>query len=216
MLSEERKREIEEILKNTRFPIPPEVSCRKEFLSNGQVIYVFRHEDLGDVGRLLILPNDGESQFVFEVTGFEDDPMIVQKKAIIDPISKDIFSLMISLLGEGKGTLKPYSVPPQRKTIEAEHITCAKCGVLVALIIYAPDAVTRASLEDYAGIMFPKVKELNVSTWVLGKEQEVVADNQYVSQFLSLKIWPERKPVWYILATEMDDILEPLVEKHCE
>jgi hypothetical protein len=28
----------------------------------------------------------------------------------------------------------------------------------------------RASLEYHTGIMFPKVKELNVPTWVLGKE----------------------------------------------
>ena len=111
MISKERKREIEEKFKNTRFPIPPEVSCHKEFLSNGQVIYVFRHEDLGDVGRLLILPNDGESQFVFEVTGFEDDPMIVQKKAILGPISKDIFTLMISLLGETVGLQRPHRTP---------------------------------------------------------------------------------------------------------
>ena len=96
-----------------------------------------------------------------------------------------------------------------------EHITCSKCGVLVALIVYAPDATTGVALEDYASITFFKVKELNVPTWVLGKEQDVIVDNQCISQFPSLKIWPEREPVWFILGTEMDDLLEPLVENHC-
>ena len=215
MISEERKLKLSEKTKNLKFPIPPEVSCRKEVLFDGQSVYVFRHEDIGDFGQMLILPNAGESQFVFEVIGDEDDPMLEKKKAILDPIAKDIVSQMESILGKGEAAAKPYETPPQSQTIEVEHITCSKCGVLVALIVYAPDATTGVALEDYASITFFKVKELNVPTWVLGKEQDVIVDNQCISQFPSLKIWPEREPVWFILGTEMDDLLEPLVENHC-
>ncbi len=216
MISEERKRELNEKTKNLKFPIPPEVSCRKETLSDGQAVYVFRHEDMGDFGRMLILPNAGESQFVFEVIGDEDNLMLEKKKAILDPIAKDIVSQMESILGKGKSTAKSYETPSENQTIEAEHITCSKCEALVALIVYAPDATTEAALEDYTSIMFSKIRELNVPTSVLGKEQDVIVDNQCLAQFPSLKIWPEREPVWFILGTEMDNILEPLVENHCK
>ena len=215
MISEERKLKLSEKTKNLKFPIPPEVSCRKESLPNGHAVYVFRHKDIGDFGRMFILPNAGESQFVFEVIGDEDDPMLEKKKAIFDPIAKDIVSQMESILGKGKSTAKPYETPLQSQEIEAEHITCSKCEALVALIVYAPDATTGAALEDHANIIFPKVKEFNVPTWVLGKEQDVIVDNHCVAQFPSLKIWPEREPVWFILGTEMDDFLEPLIENHC-
>jgi hypothetical protein len=179
------------------------------------MVYIFRHKDLGDIGRMFILPHGEQSQFVYEVTGDEDDPMTQQRRAIFEPIFHDIHAQMASTLGEGKGTPKPYQTPIQTQTINAEHITCSKCDVLVALIVYASQATTGASLEDHARMMFSKAKELNVPAWVLGKEKEVLVNNLYVSQFLSLKFWPIREPVRYILATEMDDILCPLVEKHC-
>lgn len=64
-------------------------------------------------------------------------------------------------------------------------------------------------------MIFSKAKEFNVPAWVLGEERDVVVNNQYVSEFLSLKFWPEREPSRIMLETEMDDILCPLVENHC-
>ena len=118
-ISEKRKSELREKTKNLQLPIPPEVSCRKEILPNGQVGYIFRHEELGDVGRLFILPNSGESQFIYEVTGDEDDPMTAQRKAVFEPITRAISAQMISILGKGKGkVVKPYKMPPQTLTLK--------------------------------------------------------------------------------------------------
>ncbi len=73
MISAERKRELAEKVKGLNFPLPSTVSMRKEILENGHIVYLFRHEDLGDFGRMFIVPNEGESQYVFEVIGNEDD-----------------------------------------------------------------------------------------------------------------------------------------------
>ncbi len=141
--------------------------------------------------------------------------MIPQRKAIFEPIAHAISDQMEAIFGKGKGTVKPYDSPQQRHTFEAECIPCPKCDAMVAFLVYAPEADTAASLEDYARLGFAKAKEFDVPAWVLGKEQDVLVNNQYEGRFLSLKIWPERGLVKYILGTEMDDLLCPLVENHC-
>jgi hypothetical protein len=214
MISKERKRELAEMAKNLKLPLPPEVSCWKEILSTRQTVYMFRHQDFGDLGRMLIFQNKGESQCVFEVIGDEDDPMTAQRKTIFEPIAHDMSDFMEATIGKGTGTIKSYETPAQSQMFEAERITCRKCGTLVAFIVYSSDD-TRASLEDNARFGFAKAKEFNVPTWVIGEESDVVVNNQYVSRFLSLKVWPEREPMRLMLGTELDDLLCPLVEDHC-
>eukprot|EP01035_Chromulina_nebulosa_P021679 gene21679-28054_t len=201
MISEERQRELTKIAKGMKPFLPPNVTCHREFQSNGKPFYLFKHAELGTLGRMFIMPNGNESQFMFDVMGEEDDPFIEQKKG----------------LGKGKGTVKPINLPSQIHTIKAEHITCKTCDALVAVIVYAEEATTAAELADHATIFYKKAKELNVPTWVLGKE--MVSDivfMTYFSIFNTLKIWPEREEPRLLSEMEIDDLLFPLVEYHCE
>ena len=51
------------------------VNATKTLLPDGRS-YVFRHRDLGELGRLLIVPrSNGENQLLFEAVGDPDDPM---------------------------------------------------------------------------------------------------------------------------------------------
>lgn len=214
MISEKRKQELAEKIKGRGLPLPPEVSCRKEILPTGKPFYIFRHVELGDLGRMLIVPNGNESQFMFEVTGEEDDPMTDQKKAVFEPIAHDIGNLMESILGKGKGTFKPYKSPEQRQEFIGERIMCKKCDTTVAFLVYAPPNATESTLQDYGRIGFAKGKEFGVQTWVISEEDLV--NNQGMPRLLTLKVFPERETTKPMLASELDDILCPLVEYHCK
>ncbi len=217
MISEERQRELTKVAKGMKPFLPQNVTCHKEFQSNGKPFYLFKHADLGTLGRMFIMPNGNESQFMFDVMGEEDDPFIEQKKAIFLPMSQDICEQMEKGLGKGKGTVKPIALPSQLHTIKAEHITCKTCDALVAVIVYAEEATTAAELADHATIFYKKAKELNVPTWVLGKEMvSDMVSMTYFSIFNTLKIWPEREEARLLSEMEIDDLLCPLVEYHCD
>jgi hypothetical protein len=77
-------------MQNTRksFSLPPNVSFRKERLSYGWA-YVFRHTELGELGRILLQGRpDGQTHVTCEVVGVPDDPMTAQRAAIFEPLSR--------------------------------------------------------------------------------------------------------------------------------
>ena len=41
--------------------------------------------------------------------------------------------------------------------------------------------------------MFPKVKETNVPTWIVGTEKEVTIDGKSAGEALVLKTWPVKE-----------------------
>jgi len=161
IVSNEQK--IEDKIKE--FSLPPEVSWQKEIAN--QPKYVFRHEGLGDIGRLTIFQNGKDSQLMFEVIGDEDDPMTDQRKAIFGPISRNMSDFMESVFGRGTAALKPFETPHQGQPFMGERIMCSKCDTTVAFLVYAPPDATEATLQDYARMGFAKGKEFDVPAWVI-------------------------------------------------
>lgn len=210
MISKEKKIEIK--LKD--FPLPLGISWRKEIAMTGKPIYVFRHDELGDIGRLIIFQSGEGCQLMFEVIGEEDDPTTDQRKAIFEPISQDVSDFMESVFGKGIGDLKPFEIPNQMQQFMGERIMCNKCDTTVAFLVYAPPNATEATLQDYARMGFAKGKEFKVPTWVISEEDMV--NNQKIPRVLTLKVFPEREVTKPMLANEFDDILCPLVEYHCK
>ena len=217
MISEKRKQELTKIAKGMNISLPEDVTCHRELQPNGKPFYLFKHVELGTLGRMFIMGNGNESQLMFDVMGEEDDPLTEKKKNLFLPITHMISEQMEKGLGAGKGTVKPMILPSNVRSIKAEHITCKTCHALVAVIVYAEEATTAAELIDHATFFHKKAKELNVPTWVLGKE--MVSDiylMQYHSIFLTLKMWPEREEARLMSEMAIDDLLCPLVEYHCE
>ena len=63
-----------------RFKLPPDVSFRKERLSYGWA-YVFRHTQLGELGRILLQGRpDGRTHVTCEVVGDPDHFFCSQKE----------------------------------------------------------------------------------------------------------------------------------------
>ena len=62
--------------------MPPEVSFRKERLA-GNWVYVFRHVQLGTLGRIVLQRRpDGNTQVSCEVVGNPEDPMSPDCRAV--------------------------------------------------------------------------------------------------------------------------------------
>jgi len=202
------------------FKLPPDVSFRKEFLS-GNWVYLFRHKDLGDLGRIILQGHpDGRTNVACEVVGDADDPMTEKRAAIFKPLGMELTRQMDRLTGgtgEEKGEEKSVSPPPHPaeplKRIASQLIQCERCGANVALLIFADDATDRGGLEDYARLMYPKVVELNLPTWVIGPPINGRPSPDSASEIL--KIWPKREAVCQLSPEEFDPIIEVLVTTHC-
>ncbi len=199
------------------FRLPPDVSVRKERLS-GTWVYVFRHTQLGDLGRIILQGrSDGRTHVTCEVAGDEDDPMTEKRAAIFKPLGIELTRQPDIATG---GTGEEQSVPPppwrpsaSPKRVATELIQCERCGANVALLIFADDATDRGGLEDYARLMYAKVVELNVPTWVIGPPIESEPSPESPADIL--KIWPEREAIHRLRPAEFNPIIEALATTHC-
>ena len=90
---------------------------------------------------------------------------------------------------------------------------CETCGANVALLIFADDEADRGGLEDCARLMYPKVVELNVPTWVIGPP--IGSEPSPESPADILKIWPERQSIRQLRPLEFNPLIDSLVTTHC-
>ena len=68
--------------------LPTGVDCRKTFLRSGRTAYVFHDTRLGELGRLVGLPHQGQSQWLCEVSGAPDDPLTQKRRDVFTPIAR--------------------------------------------------------------------------------------------------------------------------------
>jgi len=204
-------------MKNTSgFSLPEKVSHEKTLLPNNIAAYVFRHDDIGELGRLLILPHSsGQSQFTCEVVGDPDDPMTAKRRAILEPITRELMAKMEALCGTSNAASEPYTVEKKNQLVKSDIMPCNKCGQATAMLVAAPEAETTGVLEDYARKMYNKIQEVNVPTWIIGREKELVVQGEYAGKALIMKTWPNKEDARWSLSTELNSELEALMENHC-
>ena len=80
--------------------------------------------DLGELGRLLIIPRGNQSQFSFEVAGEPDDPMTQKRREILEPIYKEILDTMVEIGGKGEGEPTPYASHKEQIKVEYKAVPC--------------------------------------------------------------------------------------------
>jgi len=195
--------------------MPPGVSFRKEVLQGNQA-YVFRHVELGDLGRIVVqgLPN-GHCHLSSEVAGDPDDPMTAIRKEMFAPLSEQVTNAMEALLGKGSlsGAIPPSSPQSHTEVVESKLIPCGRCGDNAALLIFADDATTPGDFEDYARKMYPKYTELDVPTWIIGRPVGELTGFRTPTQVM--KVWPSRDAIVTTTADEFNADLDILLDKHC-
>lgn len=199
------------------FNLPPEISYQQEPVPNG-FAFNFRHAKLGDLGRILLQERpDGQTQILCEIVGDPEDPMTAKRGAIFKPISEAITSQLdaalggtAQILGEGdpSGAVKP---PTSVEKIASKLIPCLKCGRPAALLIFADYAQDIGGLEDYARLMYPKIIELDVPTWVIappeGQGRDAAAN--------ILKVHPKREAIRKLTPDEFNRKLDKIIALHC-
>ena len=81
------------------------------------------------------------------------------------------------------------------------------------MLIFAPEAWNTSELEDCARLMFPKVKEWNLPTGVIGPESGSGPPEQRPAA--TLRIWPNREEVQELRPEDLTPILDELNDSHC-
>lgn len=215
---EELEKKVKKAKAKYNCKLPPGVSTYRTMLPDGTWAYVYDHEKLGNLGRLLLLPR-GESgtQFCCEVAGEADDPMTEKRKQILKPITDEFMALLEDIYGSSNEEPKLYEpkkgIPQQ---VKSEICPCEVCGEATSMMVFAEDANTAGELEDYARLMYSKVKEVNVPTWVVGEVQDVVINGQMAGEALVLKMWPEREEAKIIPSTTLNPMIQKLADDHCK
>ena len=95
--------------------------------------------------------------------------------------------------------------------IASKLIPCLKCGQPAALLVFADYAQDIGGLEDYARLMYPKIIELDVPTWVIappeGQGRNAAAN--------ILKVYPKREPICKLTPDEFNQRLDKITASHC-
>ncbi len=215
MSKKDRMEDIAQSLKANPLVLPKDVTMHSTITPEGHVAYVFRHQYLGELGKMVIVPHSQEkTQWDSQIAGDPDDPMTQQRREIIEPFFQELYQRADTPFGASSPQSPPYKVPQEEHLIKSMVMPCVKCGAITAMLIFA-DGDEASQLEDYARLMFAKVKELNVPTWVVGREKIIRIGSQTFDEALVLKIWPTREAARIIPPTELNPLLDELMETHC-
>lgn len=198
------------------FNLPPNISYSQEQLANG-FAFIFRHSELGELGRILLQERpDRQTQILCEVVGDPKDPMTAKRAAIFEPIGKELSAQLDQALGGGSQPIgnqgdTPQQPPQSIEKIATKLIPCNKCGRPAAMLIFADNAQDIGGLEDYARMMYDKINELNLPTWIIAPPQGLNID----TPANVLKIHPQREPVCQLSSDEFNKKLDPVIACHC-
>ena len=86
---------------------------------------------------------------------------------------------------------------------------CERCGATIAILAHCEVG----TLEDTARVMFEKIREVNVPTWIAGVPIGEGPVEQRPADLL--KVWPEREPVQRLPPDAFNALLDVLGAQHC-
>ena len=194
-----------------KFNLPPEITFTKNRIDD-QWVFTFRHNELGDIGRIRLKGTGNNTMINLDVLGAPDDPMTARRREIFEPIGMGIANQMESIVGEGTENPAPTPMPTQDKTlVKSQIMQCEKCDAYVAMLIFADNALTPDRLEDYAQMMYPNYSKMGLPTWIIGSP----LNNSMDAPAHFLKVWPEREPVCLLTPDQFDPVICRLQDSHC-
>ena len=205
--------------KTIPFKLPNDITMQKTMTADHLMSYVFRHTQLGELGRLLIIPHtDQQTQCRVDVAGDPNDPMTKKRQTILEPITRELLEKVDTIIGKPSlsETPPPYESPKENHLIKSQVIPCERCHNPAVMLIFAPNADTAAALEDCARLMYPHIQKINVPTWIIGEEHSVHSNGVQDIELLLMKAHPEREDAKRVLASIFDPGLDNLIAGHCQ
>ncbi len=193
------------------FSLPPEITVSKKKLPQGWA-FVFRHKEMGELGRLRVQEVGGETRISSEVVGDPADPMTERRRAILEPLTREISCQMDRLTG-GSGRTIPPVTPPEApgQVVASRLLQCNHCDAFVAMLIFADDALSPDRLEDYARMMYKEFARHNLPTWVIGAP---LGPGPEAPAYI-LKVWPSSESAQCLSPDEFNPVLDKLQVNHC-
>ncbi|MBS0359335.1 MAG: hypothetical protein JSS53_08710 [Proteobacteria bacterium] len=198
------------------FIMPEEVTYQKMSSREGITLYVFFHEKLGKLGRLVVCQNtDGEIESSSEIFGEPSDRQTLKRGEILEPIIQEMLRKMEVVNHVSSSIPQHYSVSNKKYSIKTKVVSCERCKDAVAMLVFMPDTFEIESLEDYAQIMHSEAKELKMPTWIVGAERAAVLNGDEVIEAPILKVWPTREKTRVMPSIEFNLKLKSLTQGHC-
>ncbi len=68
--------------------LPVGVNYQRISLPSGKEAYVFYDDQLGELGRLIVLPQQDQSQWICEVFGEPHDPLTQKRRELFIPLAR--------------------------------------------------------------------------------------------------------------------------------
>lgn len=94
------------------FSLPPEITVSKKKTPQGWT-FVFRHKEMGELGRLRVQGGGGQTQISCDVVGDPADPMTEKRRATLEPLIRKISGEMA----------RPEEFNPVLEKVQASHCT---------------------------------------------------------------------------------------------
>jgi hypothetical protein len=129
------------------------------------------------------------------------------------PHSREMEAVMGRTREDAGSVDLPPRPPETKEVIESKLIPCERCGTVVAMLIFAPNATDAGHLEDYARKMYPHYNHLNVPTWIIGP---ALGEGPLIDRPADvLKVWPAREPIQRLPPAQFNSLLDQFVTRHC-
>ena len=196
--------------------LPAGVTCRRETLPDGNPSWCLSHVDLGDLGRLVVQPTaDGQSRILTEITRGGDEAMAERRREVFAPIARVLSEELQRLLGKSEdepvADYEPLSGPT--RVVPSKMLQCSRCDAFHAHLVFVDDAATAGDLENTARLMFAKIRQLDLPTWIVGAPMERPVPEH--TRAMILKVWPDRQDIRWMMPDELNAILESVECRHC-
>ena len=90
--------------------------------------FVFRHKEVGELGRLRVQQVRGQTRISSEVVGDPADPMTKKRQATLEPLTSKISDEMVRFTGEPEKTTPPPPSPKdQGEVVASRLLQCNHC-----------------------------------------------------------------------------------------
>jgi hypothetical protein len=192
------------------------MSIAKESIGDGAA-YVFRHHELGLLGRIVVQDITGGQCLVsLEVAGDPEDPMTDRRMTIFEPVAKDLVGRLELHRGRVEhvlGTSPPVTPPDVGELVESKLIPCELVRCWCGPADLCPWRHRPGRFEDDARRMYKQVVQMDVPTYVIGP---ALGDGPMTERPADiLKIWPEREPMQRLRSDAFNPLLDQLAQTHC-
>lgn len=221
-MNREKLEKLNHAIAKMKALIPPEIKLRKELSLEGIWLYIFRHDQLGDIGQMSFQGfSNNYTHFLSQVPGEREDPMTRKREEAFGELSVKLIKVMEETLGNENHDYKPdneeiFPIPRNKgDIIESKLLPCNTCGAFVALLIFSNlDEMTIADFEDYARMMYLVYSNHNVPTWIIGPPVGDLMEADTSSPIM--QVWPEKGSIFFSTAKEFNLNLDTLMNEHCK